>query len=94
MLLKTWQATGFTIYDNTTCIGCHSCAMACPFGAPSFSKKGKMQKCDGCRIRIGNGLEPACVRTCPTHALTCTNEQEYHQMHRKRSLNHISNKLL
>ena len=24
--------TGFTVYDNTNCIGCKSCALACPFG--------------------------------------------------------------
>lgn len=33
--------TGFTLYDNTNCIGCHSCAMACPFGVPSFNRMGK-----------------------------------------------------
>ena len=30
--------TGFTVYDNTNCIGCKSCAMACPFGAPRLCK--------------------------------------------------------
>ena len=33
--------TGYTLFDNTNCIGCHSCAMACPFGAPAFGKDGK-----------------------------------------------------
>lgn len=33
--------TGFTLYDNTNCIGCHSCAMACPFGVPSLTGWGK-----------------------------------------------------
>ena len=61
--------TNLTIFDNTNCIGCHSCAMACPFGIPSFNEEGKMQKCDGCAVRIQNGLEPACVRACPAGAL-------------------------
>ena len=43
------RETNLTIFDNTNCIGCHSCAMACPFGIPSFNEEGKMQKCDGCR---------------------------------------------
>jgi len=66
--------TGLTLYDNTNCIGCHSCAMACPFGAPAFNKDGKMQKCDGCIERIRHGLIPACVRVCPTGALTLRTE--------------------
>ena len=28
-----------------------------------------MQKCDGCMVRIKNGMEPACVRACPVQAL-------------------------
>ena len=70
--------TGFTIYDNTNCIGCKSCAMACPFGAPRYRKSdGKMVKCDGCNIRVKNGLQPACVRACSFGALTCVTEEEY-----------------
>lgn len=70
------EETGFTVYDNTNCIGCHSCAMACPFGAPCYGSDGKMIKCDGCAERVKRGLEPACVRNCPTGALTLMEEQE------------------
>lgn len=70
------EETGFTVYDSTNCIGCHSCAMACPFGAPSYGTDGKMIKCDGCAERVKQGLEPACVRNCTTGALTITDEQE------------------
>ncbi|OFW58335.1 MAG: hypothetical protein A2133_01760 [Actinobacteria bacterium RBG_16_64_13] len=51
------------------CIGCHSCSIACPFGVPRFGKDGTMQKCDLCSVRLENGLDPACVRVCPTKAL-------------------------
>jgi len=61
--------TGLTVYDNSKCIGCHSCMMACPFGAPTFTPQGKMTKCNGCITRLENGLEPACVRVCPFDAL-------------------------
>ena len=63
------EATGLTLYDNTNCIGCHSCAMACPFGAPAFGPDGKMRKCDGCIQRTQAGMEPACVRACAFQAL-------------------------
>jgi Fe-S-cluster-containing dehydrogenase component len=51
------------------CIGCHSCSIACPFGVPRFGADGTMQKCDLCSERLKAGLEPACVRVCPTRAL-------------------------
>ncbi len=70
------KKTNLTIYDNTNCIGCHSCAMACPFGIPSFDQNGKMRKCDGCVLRLEHGLEPACVRACPTGALRLVSTED------------------
>lgn len=70
--------TGFTVYDSTNCIGCKSCAMACPFGAPRYRPSdGKMVKCDGCNTRVKNGLKPACVNACSFGALTCVSEEAY-----------------
>ena len=70
------EKTGFTLFDNTFCIGCHSCAMACPFGAPTFARDNKMRKCDGCIDRVGAGLEPACVRACLFGALSFVDTDE------------------
>ena len=73
------EETNLTVFDTANCIGCHSCAMACPFGAPTFGLDGKMFKCDGCVERIKHGMEPACVRVCPSGALTYFTSKEDHQ---------------
>ena len=75
--LRKDPQTDLTVFDNRDCIGCHSCAMACPFGAPSFNGEGKMEKCHGCYLRLQYGLEPACVRVCPTGALRMVTQEEY-----------------
>lgn len=86
--------TGFTVYDNTNCIGCKSCAMACPFGAPRYRKSdGKMVKCDGCNIRVKNGLEPACVKSCTFSALTCVPEDEFRAGGSKQACNVLIDQL-
>lgn len=78
--LKKDPETGFTVYDNTNCIGCRSCALACPFGAPKFRvSDGKMVKCDGCNTRVKNGLKPACVLACSFGALNCIPEETYQE---------------
>ncbi|MCD8066631.1 MAG: 4Fe-4S binding protein [Oscillospiraceae bacterium] len=67
---------GMTVYDNTLCIGCRSCAMACPYGAPEYSENGRMNKCHGCTVRQQYGYAPACVQVCSTKALTLTPDEE------------------
>jgi anaerobic dimethyl sulfoxide reductase subunit B len=61
--------TGAVIVNKNLCIGCHSCALACPFGVPRYDHDERMQKCNLCAERVEAGLEPACVRVCPLGAL-------------------------
>jgi Fe-S-cluster-containing dehydrogenase component len=51
--------------------------MACPYGIPSFGEDGKMKKCDACIERQKAGMLPACIKVCPTGALTLLTEEEF-----------------
>ena len=62
---------GIVVVDKEACIGCRTCAAACPFGVPQFGKDAKMQKCDTCiGERDSDMVDPPCVMTCPTQALS------------------------
>jgi Fe-S-cluster-containing dehydrogenase component len=64
------RADDIVISDPEICIGCQTCAVACPFGIPQLNPgQGKIAKCDGCADRVEQGLSPACVLACPTGAL-------------------------
>ena len=85
------EATGLIIVDTSICIGCHSCAMACPNSAPKFDSDGKLSKCKGCIERVEYGLEPACVRVCPTKALKFDTEENIEKLKKNKMLRKIVN---
>lgn len=76
------RVDGQIIVDESKCIGCKDCMLACPFGAIDMMevyKDGKpvyqvdgvtalraASKCDFC---FENPMGPACVRVCPNEAL-------------------------
>lgn len=60
---------GAVAFDRDKCIACKLCVNACPFDVPRYDAEGKVTKCHLCFDRIGAGMEPACVKTCPTGAL-------------------------
>lgn len=67
------ERSGLVEVDATLCIGCESCADACPYGIPQFNNEGTMMKCDLCLDRLAGEVMPPCVETCPGHALTLVN---------------------
>jgi formate dehydrogenase iron-sulfur subunit len=65
------HANGIVDFQQEQCIGCGYCQTGCPFDIPRFSMKDqKAYKCTLCSDRVAVGLEPACVKTCPTQALS------------------------
>ena len=63
-------SNGIVDIHEENCIGCGYCVTGCPFNIPRISKKdGKAYKCTLCYDRVAAGLEPACVKTCPTGAI-------------------------
>ena len=63
-------ANGIVDFISENCIGCGYCVSGCPFDVPRISQKdNKAYKCTLCSDRVAVGLEPACVKTCPTGAI-------------------------
>ncbi|HEY4838052.1 MAG TPA: formate dehydrogenase subunit beta [Candidatus Acidoferrales bacterium] len=61
---------GIVDFQQDHCIGCGYCMSGCPFNIPKFSPGAqKVFKCTLCVDRVTQGLEPACIKSCPTGCL-------------------------
>ncbi len=63
------EEKGLVDIREDRCIGCKMCIVACPYDA-SFTHPTKKvaNKCDFCIHRVGKGVVPSCVNTCPSNA--------------------------
>jgi formate dehydrogenase iron-sulfur subunit len=64
-------ALGPVVYEESRCIGCRYCMLACPYQVPAYEWDKRlplMKKCDMCVERQKAGLPTACAESCPTGA--------------------------
>ena len=70
-------ANGIVDFNQDKCIGCGYCITGCPFDIPRISQKDhKAYKCSLCSDRVSVGMEPACVKTCPTGAIVFGSKED------------------
>ncbi len=63
-------ANGIVDFQQDQCIGCGYCITGCPFNVPKFATDTRrVYKCTLCVDRVAEGLQPACVKACPTSCL-------------------------
>ena len=60
-----------TVQHNVEeCIGCQTCATACPYGVPQYIEaEGVIGKCDSCKALRDAGLNTVCVDACPMRCI-------------------------
>ena len=86
------EETHLVTTDDTKCIGCQYCSIACPFDVPRYFdagpdaifKRTTINKCTGCVDRVRQGLDPACVTTCQPGALKFGDRDEMIQLAHER----------
>ncbi len=78
-------ANGIVDFQQDQCIGCGYCMTGCPFNVPKFSPTNKrVFKCTMCVDRVSVGLQPACVKACPTSCLQFGTKEQMLQIADKR----------
>jgi formate dehydrogenase iron-sulfur subunit len=80
------DAHGIVRVDPGLCIGCGTCAGICPFEVPTVSARyGVARKCTMCADRQRQGDLPACVKTCPTGAISFGEREDLIDIGRRRA---------
>ena len=70
-------SNGIVDFHQEDCIGCGYCISGCPFNIPRLRKEdSKVYKCTLCSDRVSVGLEPACIKACPTQALSFGSKED------------------
>ena len=70
-------ANGIVDFQSEHCIGCGYCIAGCPFNVPRINARdNKAYKCTLCSDRVAVGQEPACVKTCPTGAISFGSKED------------------
>lgn len=62
---------GPVTYDESKCMGCRYCMVACPFAIPKYEWAKTLpgvRKCIMCNERVAAGKQTACAEACPTGA--------------------------
>jgi formate dehydrogenase iron-sulfur subunit len=61
---------GTVVVQEDVCNGCGYCVPACPYGVIAKREDdGRVFKCTLCYDRLGEGMEPACAKACPTNSI-------------------------
>jgi formate dehydrogenase iron-sulfur subunit len=61
---------GTVVVQEDICNGCGYCVPACPYGVIGKREDdGRVWKCTLCYDRLGEGMEPACAKACPTSSI-------------------------
>jgi formate dehydrogenase beta subunit len=77
---------GIVDFNQANCIGCQYCVTGCPFDIPKFNPETKkVFKCTLCSDRVSNGLEPACIKSCPTGCLHFGSKDDMKDLAEKRA---------
>ena len=92
--VKAFRKTknGPVVYDESVCVGCRYCMVACAFNIPAYEYDNafspKVTKCTMCSPRVEKGLLPGCVEACPKEALIFGNRKELIDIARERIKKH------
>jgi formate dehydrogenase iron-sulfur subunit len=83
----TKTAAGPVTYDQSRCLGCRYCMVACPFSVPRYEWSKAVpavRKCDLCIARLEQGQPTACTEACPAEATVGgTREELLAEAHRR-----------